>query len=96
VQTPFRTYRPERRARQSGRWNRRGITSPSRLHFALIDLNAELGRVDGGIGVALNEPSLAIEVSAVDKAVEREENPEAVVPVLKRIRSRIEPELRGH
>jgi len=72
------------------------ITSPSRLHFALIDLNAELGRVDGGIGVALNEPSLTIEVSAVDKAVEREENPAAVVPVLERIRSRIEPELRGH
>jgi len=72
------------------------ITSPSRLHFALIDMNAELGRVDGGIGVALSEPSLTIEVSTVDKAVEREENPEAVVPVLERIRSRIEPELRGH
>ena len=41
------------------------VTSPSRLHFGLIDLNGELGRVDGGIGVALNEPSLKIEVSAV-------------------------------
>jgi len=56
------------------------ITSPSRLHFALIDMNAELGRVDGGIGVALNAPPLTIEVSTVDKAVERKENPEAVVP----------------
>jgi beta-ribofuranosylaminobenzene 5'-phosphate synthase len=44
------------------------VTSPSRLHFSLIDLNGELGRVDGGIGVALNEPSLKIEVSAVDEA----------------------------
>ena len=66
------------------------ITSPSRLHFALIDLNGDLGRVDGGIGVALNEPSLLIEVSAVDK---EEGNPEAVIPVLEQIRSRIEPAL---
>ena len=72
------------------------ITSPSRLHFSLIDLNGELGRVDGGIGVALNEPSLKIEVSVVDKEVEKEENPKEVVPVLERIRSRIEPELRGY
>lgn len=72
------------------------ITSPSRLHFTLIDLNGELGRVDGGIGVALKEPSLKIEVSAVDKEVEKTENPEEVVPVLERIRSRIEPALRGN
>ena len=31
------------------------ISTPSRLHFTLIDLNAELGRVDGGIGVALTK-----------------------------------------
>ncbi len=69
------------------------ITSPSRLHFSLIDLNGELGRVDGGIGVALNEPSLKIEVATVDKEVEEKENPKEVVPVLERIRSRIEPGL---
>ena len=72
------------------------ITSPSRLHFSLIDLNGELGRVDGGIGVALNEPSLKIEVSAVDEEVELEENPKEVVSVLERIRSRIEPGLKGN
>jgi beta-ribofuranosylaminobenzene 5'-phosphate synthase len=70
------------------------ITAPSRLHLSLIDLNGELGRVDGGIGVALNEPSLKIAVSAVDKEVEPEENPKEVVPVLERIRSRIEPALK--
>jgi beta-ribofuranosylaminobenzene 5'-phosphate synthase len=63
------------------------ITSPSRLHFALIDLNGELGRVDGGIGVALNEPSLEVAVSAVDNdQVEAEE----VVSILEQLRSRIE------
>ena len=72
------------------------ITSPSRLHFSLIDLNGELGRVDGGIGVALNEPSLKIEVSGVDKGVEPEENPEEVIPVLEQIRSRIEDGLKGN
>ncbi len=72
------------------------ITSPSRLHFSLIDLNGELGRVDGGIGVALNEPSLKIEVSEVDNEVELEENPKEVVSILERIRSRIEPPLRGN
>lgn len=72
------------------------ITSPSRLHFSLIDRNGEFGRVDGGIGVALNEPSMKIEVSAVDKEVEEKVNPEEVVPVLERMKSRIEPALKGN
>ena len=29
------------------------VTSPSRLHFTLIDLNGELGRVDAGIGMLM-------------------------------------------
>jgi beta-ribofuranosylaminobenzene 5'-phosphate synthase len=32
------------------------IRTPSRLHFSLIDMEGSLGRVDGGIGVALEEP----------------------------------------
>ena len=34
------------------------VSSPSRLHFSLLDLNGGLGRVDGGLGVALREPRL--------------------------------------
>lgn len=37
------------------------IITPSRLHFSLIDLNGDLGRVDGGIGVALNYPNIILE-----------------------------------
>ncbi len=37
------------------------ITTPSRLHFGLIDLNGNIGRIDGGLGVALNEPNTIIE-----------------------------------
>jgi beta-ribofuranosylaminobenzene 5'-phosphate synthase len=38
------------------------VRTPSRIHITLIDLNASLGRIDGGIGLALEEPF--IEVSA--------------------------------
>ncbi len=70
------------------------VTAPSRLHFSLIDLNGGLGRVDGGIGVALLEPSLKIKVSHADSETEKE-NPEEVTTVLERIRRGI-PELRHH
>lgn len=36
------------------------ITSPSRLHLGLIDMNAELGRVDGGVGITLESPGMSI------------------------------------
>ncbi len=36
------------------------ITTPARLHFALIDLNGSLGRIDGSIGLAINEPRFRI------------------------------------
>ncbi|WP_456474698.1 beta-ribofuranosylaminobenzene 5'-phosphate synthase [Candidatus Pyrohabitans sp.] len=38
------------------------VTTPSRLHMTLIDLNGALGRVDGGIGIALREPGMVVEV----------------------------------
>lgn len=63
------------------------ITSPSRLHLSLIDLNGALGRVDGGIGVALNDPFSKIEVSEVDREeVEKEGNPKEVIPILEGIK----------
>ena len=40
------------------------LVSPSRLHLTLIDLNAEIGRVDGGVGITLESPSM--EISAVE------------------------------
>lgn len=36
------------------------ITTPSRLHLTLIDLNASLGRVDGGAGLSLERPGMKI------------------------------------
>ena len=36
------------------------ITTPSRLHFSLVDLNGALGRIDGGFGLAIDEPNFQI------------------------------------
>jgi beta-ribofuranosylaminobenzene 5'-phosphate synthase len=38
------------------------IQTPARLHFSLIDLNGELGRIDGGIGVAISKPNWDIKI----------------------------------
>ncbi|XRO77823.1 beta-ribofuranosylaminobenzene 5'-phosphate synthase [Methanocaldococcus sp. 10A] len=37
------------------------IQTPSRIHIGLIDLNGSIGRVDGSIGLALEEPNIKIE-----------------------------------
>ncbi|WP_202318713.1 beta-ribofuranosylaminobenzene 5'-phosphate synthase [Archaeoglobus neptunius] len=36
------------------------LRTPSRIHITLIDLNGSLGRIDGGVGLALNEPYIQI------------------------------------
>lgn len=36
------------------------IQTPARLHFGLLDLNGGLGRIDGGVGLALEEPRTVI------------------------------------
>jgi beta-ribofuranosylaminobenzene 5'-phosphate synthase len=43
------------------------IKTPSRIHITLIDLNGEIGRIDGGIGLALNEPFIEIEASVAEE-----------------------------
>jgi beta-RFAP synthase len=36
------------------------VKTPARLHFGLIDLNGDLGRMFGGLGVAINQPNIII------------------------------------
>ena len=36
------------------------ITTPSRLHFSLLDLNGALGRIDGGFGLTIADPNFQI------------------------------------
>lgn len=46
------------------------IQTPSRLHLTLIDLNGALGRIDGGVGLTLKEPSLVLEMQSKGSEVE--------------------------
>ena len=55
------------------------ITTPARLHFGLIDMNGELGRIDGGVGLALESPHTTIEATKLDNVqVECKVEPEIV------------------
>jgi beta-ribofuranosylaminobenzene 5'-phosphate synthase len=36
------------------------IKTPSRLHLTLIDLNGTLGRIDGGVGITIEDPHLVM------------------------------------
>jgi beta-ribofuranosylaminobenzene 5'-phosphate synthase len=55
------------------------IKTPSRLHFGLVDMNGEIGRIDGGIGLALEAPHTTVEVKKSDKIqVECESEPEII------------------
>ncbi len=40
------------------------ITTPSRLHFGLIDFNGNLGRIDGGSGVAIDNPRNVLSIKS--------------------------------
>ncbi|NYT07757.1 MAG: DUF98 domain-containing protein, partial [Methanomicrobiales archaeon] len=48
----------------AGSWGREPrirVRAPSRIHLGLIDLHGGLGRVDGGIGIALESPETVLE-----------------------------------
>jgi beta-ribofuranosylaminobenzene 5'-phosphate synthase len=45
------------------------IRTPSRIHMTLIDLNGEIGRVDGGIGITLEEPFIEITAEKSEKVI---------------------------
>lgn len=40
------------------------VKTPARLHLGLIDLNGNLGRMFGGLGVGINQPNIIIEAQA--------------------------------
>ena len=45
------------------------IKTPSRIHITLIDLNGSIGRIDGGVGLALQNPFIEIVAEAYDDVV---------------------------
>ncbi len=42
------------------------IRTPSRIHITLIDLNGSIGRLDGGVGIALEKPFIEIKAEKFD------------------------------
>lgn len=46
------------------------IETSARIHLSLIDLNGSEGRIDGGIGITLDNPSLEIECIENDEGTE--------------------------
>lgn len=43
------------------------ITTPCRLHMTLIDMNGEIGRMDGGAGLTLSSPNVKITAEEADE-----------------------------
>ena len=45
------------------------IRTPSRLHMSLFDMNGSYKRIDGGIGLALQDPQFVLECEETEKGV---------------------------
>lgn len=61
------------------------ISTPSRLHFTLIDMNGEIGRVDGSLGLAIQYPHISFEFGPHDRTVVRGGTPAEQELVLEEI-----------
>jgi beta-RFAP synthase len=71
------------------------VRTPARLHLGLIDLGGELGRVFGGIGVAVNRPNVILEAESAQNLKfkgEKSENLRPIVELLIKIYN-IKPQL---
>ena len=54
------------------------VKTPARLHLGLIDLNGELGRIFGGLGVGIDRPNVILEARNSEKFEVRGEKIETV------------------
>lgn len=64
------------------------VDTPSRLHFGLIDLNGDIGRIDGSIGLALDDPGFSLTARASGESTVRgaSVHEERVLATLARLR----------
>jgi len=60
------------------------IKTPARLHLGLIDLNGELGRVFGGLGLGIDQPNVILEAEQSPKLAVTGENAELAKTLAKR------------
>lgn len=60
------------------------VKTPARLHFGLIDLNGDLGRLFGGLGVGIDQPNVVLEAQPAEKLLVTGEKAEQVKTLAKR------------
>ncbi len=60
------------------------VETPSRLHFGLLDLNGSLGRIYGGIGLALTYPAIILEARSSDELTVKGENRDVVLSLVEK------------
>jgi beta-ribofuranosylaminobenzene 5'-phosphate synthase len=60
------------------------VKTPARLHFGLIDLNGDLGRLFGGLGVGIDQPNVVLEAQPAEKLSVTGEKTELVKTLAKR------------
>ena len=60
------------------------VKTPARLHLGLIDLNGELGRLFGGLGVGINRPNVVLEAEKSENLEVTGEKTEQVKTLAKR------------
>ena len=65
------------------------IETGSRLHFALMDMTGDMGRVDGGIGLALKDPRIVIEAE-IHKGISSDAQAPLVEATIQKLRERYE------
>jgi len=61
------------------------VSAPSRLHFSLVDLSGDLGRLDGGTGVALKLPRTVVVAEEGDELEYFGPRADEVLPKLERL-----------
>ncbi|OPY27082.1 MAG: Beta-ribofuranosylaminobenzene 5'-phosphate synthase [Methanocella sp. PtaU1.Bin125] len=61
------------------------VSTPSRLHFGLIDFNGGLGRIDGGAGVAISRPRNVLSACSSDAFRVNGPNPALVKDIARKI-----------
>jgi beta-ribofuranosylaminobenzene 5'-phosphate synthase len=60
------------------------VKTPARLHLGLLDLNGDLGRHFGGVGVGIDHPNVILEAQQSKKLSVKGENTERVETLAKR------------
>jgi beta-RFAP synthase len=60
------------------------VKTPARLHLGLIDMNGDLGRMFGGLGVGINQPNVVLEAEPAAQFSVSGQDSELAVAIAKR------------